>query len=215
MARPENVAEFHADYDKHPDDRVRLFAAIVAVFAADSRVLYPGSYVDIGTSVWFDEVAYVDTDARAGRFFAQKRAVVDLINTKRAAVDRDTDVDPRVTFHHLDYQSRLPVDDSSCDLLVSLYAGFITEHCSRYVRPGGHLLVNNSHGDASMAALDAQNELVAALVSRSGSYRVVTADLGSFMVPKRGEPATVDELHETNRGIAFTKPAFAYIFKRR
>ena len=50
-------------------DRSGLFAAL-----ADSvpiqRALYPGSYVDLSPSTSIRSVAYVDTDARAARFFA-------------------------------------------------------------------------------------------------------------------------------------------------
>ncbi len=99
-------------------------------------------------------------------------------------------------------------------LLVSLYAGFVSEHCSRYLATGGWLLANDSHGDASMAVLDPAFSLVAVVTTRGDDYRVVSDDLGRYMVPRSGLVPTVDELHRTNRGIAFTNRAFAYIFRR-
>lgn len=120
-----------------------------------------------------------------------------------------------IGFHPADYATELPVEDGSIDLLVSMYAGFISEHCSRYVRPGGHLVANNSHGDASMAMLDPGWQFVAAVVSRSGEYAVRSDGLDRYLVPKRGDPPTREQLHQTNRGVAFTTPAFAYVFQRR
>ena len=59
-----------------------------------------------------------------------------------------------VTFLAEDYRNELGLNEQSFDLLVSLYAGFISEHCTKYLRIGGSLLVNPSHGDAAMASID-------------------------------------------------------------
>ncbi|MEM9039284.1 MAG: class I SAM-dependent methyltransferase [Actinomycetota bacterium] len=214
MTSPADVAAFHAAYDVHPDDRVRFFGAVAEALPDVRTVLYPGSYVDIAASVWFDDVTYVDLDRRTPRFFGQHAAVGELVARKRSAIGRPTEPAPTITFHHADYREPLPVDDESVDLLVSMYAGFISEHCSRSLRPGGHLVTNNSHGDASMATLDPGFALVAVVTSESGHYRVVDHDLDRFLVPKNGAPPTRDELHRTQRGIAYTTPAFAYVFRR-
>ncbi len=216
MTSPADVAAFHREFDRHPDDRVRLFAAVRELVpgGADAAVLYPGSYVDIGPSVWFDDVTYVDLDKRAARFFATTGQVADLVAAKRAAVGRRQGDPTGIAFHHADYADELPIEDGSIDLLVSLYAGFISEHCTRYVRPGGLLVANNSHGDASMASLDPANELVAVVRSVDGGYRATTADPDRDLRPKRGHHPTVDELHQLGRGIAYTRPAFAYVFRR-
>lgn len=142
MTAPAGAAAFHARYDRHPGDRVRLFAAVAAVLPGSAAVLYPGSFVDVGPSVWFDDVTYVDTDRRAAGFFARSGEVARLVAAKRTAPG------PAVRFHGMDYRTRMPVEDCSVDLLISLYAGFVSEHCARYLRPGGVLLVNNSHGDS-------------------------------------------------------------------
>ena len=130
---------------------MRLFAAAAAVLPGSATVLYPGSFVDIGPSVWFDDVAYVDTDRRAARFFARPGGVARLVTAKRIAAGAPPGPGPEMRFHGMDYRTRLPVADGSIDLLISLYAGFVSEHCARYLRPGGLLLANNSHGDASLS----------------------------------------------------------------
>ena len=211
---PVDVAAQHARYDRHPDDRVRLFETVAAVLPRSAAVLYPGSFIDIGPSVWFDHVTYVDTDRHAARFFAQAGDVGRLITSKRMAAGAPSASAPQVRFHGIDYRRRLPFDDRSIDLLVSLYAGFVSEYCTRYLRPGGILLANNSHGDASLASLDPGYALCGVITCRGGRYRVTTGSLAAYLVPKRGFPATADELHRNNRGIAYTRAPFAYLFRR-
>lgn len=108
MTSPTMVAAFHRDYDRHPDDRLRLFAAVRPLVPATAIVLYPGSYVDIGPSIWFNHVTYVDTDKRAARFFAQTDQVRNLITAKRGEAGTTNGGDPTVTFHHLDYPPNCP-----------------------------------------------------------------------------------------------------------
>ena len=97
---------------------------------------------------------------------------------------------------------------------MSLYAGFISEHCTRHLRIGGTLLVNPSHGDAAMASIDPRYELAGVVISRDGDYRVDTADLDRFLIPKKPQEITVDALHASNRGIGYTTSPFAYLFTR-
>lgn len=85
MTAPAGAAAFHARYDRHPGDRVQLFAAVAAVLPGSAAVLYPGSFVDVGPSVWFDDVTYVDTDRRAAGFFARSGEVARLVAAKRTA----------------------------------------------------------------------------------------------------------------------------------
>jgi len=119
-----------------------------------------------------------------------------------------------VRFIHDNYTNDLDLAEESFDLLVSLYAGFISEHCTRYIRPGGFLLVNPSHGDAAMASLDGRYRLRGVVVSRSGRYSVQTDELETYLVAKRDVEVTVELLHDTGRGIAYTKSPFAYLFER-
>ena len=137
----------------------------------------------------------------------------DLVASKRRSASGRTDTKPSIVFHHADYTHDLPIEDRSIDLLVLLYAGFIGEHCSRYLRPGGLLLANNSHGDTSMATLDERFELAAVVTASDGSYQVRTDALDRYLQPIRGDTPTWEGLHATNRGIAYTTSPFAYIFR--
>jgi hypothetical protein len=79
----------------------------------------------------FTDVANVDLD-RAGRFFADTEGVRDIDRAFRP----DTD-DPAIRFVRADYREPLDLADESFDLLVSLFAGFVSEHRTRHPRLGG------------------------------------------------------------------------------
>ena len=194
--------------DRHTGDRERLFAEVARVVDA-TTVLYAGSYVDVAASFAFPDVTYVDVDDRAARFFGDEEGVREIVEANRT--DGTT---ARVDFVHADYGGDLGLRPDSFDLLISLYAGFVSEHCTRYLRVGGTLLANPSHGDAAMASIDPRYRLWGVVLSRSGDYRVTREDLDGYMVPKKPDPITVERLHHLGKGIAYTRPAFAYLFER-
>lgn len=203
-----STAKLWSKQDRHEGDRQRLFAAVSRVSKATS-VLYPGSFVDIAPSFVFPAVTYVDSDDRARRFFTDTSGVLELISTHR------TDgVVPEVRFVHSDYRDQLDLAVGSFDLLISLYAGFVSEHCTRYLQVGGTLLVNPSHGDAAMASIDNRYRLSGVVKSGSGRYRVDRADLDLYLIPKTAQEVSVERLHELGRGIGYTKSPFAYLFTR-
>jgi len=197
-----------AEQDRHEGDRLRLFSAVSSAVRART-VLYPGSFVDVAASFVFPAVTYVDNNRRAKRFFADVDGVDEIV-----AGNRVDEGERSLVFLPDDYRGDLGLSEESFDLLVSLYAGFVSEHCTRYLRVGGSLLVNPSHGDAAMASIDPRYRLQAVAKSGNGRYRIDTADLDSYLQPKKAQPITVDTLHEWGRGIAYTKSPFAYLFER-
>lgn len=214
MTAPTKVTEFHADYERQIGDRSSLFGALAASLSDARTVLYPGSYVDLSPSDWFDDVTYVDTDRRANRFFGEQDAVHHLIAARRRSAGASLSSTPTVSFLHHDYRTDLPLADGSMDVLVSLYAGFISEHCTRYLKRGGALLVNSSHGDAAMASIDSRYRLSGVVLSRSGGYALSEQALDTYLVPKRPRTITVETLHESGKGIGYKRSAFAYVFTR-
>lgn len=193
--------------NQHPDDRFRLFRAVGKIIVPKA-VLYAGSYVDVAPSFIFPNVTYVDMDRRAKRFFEDDVGVKEIVAAKDTAAPN-----VQFSFIHSDY-AKLSLPKQSFDLLISLYAGFISEYCTKFLKVGGHLLVNPSHGDAALASLDERYQLAGAVVSKSGDYRVVQTNLADYLQPKKTVEITRELLFSTNRGVAYTHPAFAYLFKR-
>ena len=193
--------------DTHEGDRKRLFTAVRDAVAG-STVLYPGSYVDIAASMAFPSVTYVDVDRRAAGFFADTAGVQDIIRSEGGSPSAE------VEFIHGDYSKDLGLESDAFDVLVSLYAGFVSEACTDYLRVGGVLLVAPSHGDAALASIDPRYELSGVVTSRSGNYRVRTDALDTYLISKAETTITREYLHERGRGIAYTKSPFAYLFTR-
>ncbi|MGB7859783.1 MAG: hypothetical protein WBM90_04745 [Acidimicrobiia bacterium] len=192
--------------DAHKGDRKRLFTAVKAAIG-DGSVLYPGSYVDVGASMAFSSVTYVDVDKRAARFFSDTEGVSEIISSEGGSPTA------AVSFIHGDY-TNLGLGAGSFDVLVSLYAGLVSEACTDYLRIGGTLLVNSSHGDAAMASIDPRYELSGVVTSQTGDYRVRTDNLSTYLIPKKPVSVTPQTLHESGRGIAYTRSPFAYVFTR-
>lgn len=89
------------------------------------------------------------------------------------------------------------------------------DHCRRYLRPGGLLLANSSHGDASLAALEPDLTPVAAIQHRGDDYRIDANGIGTYLVPKSPSSADPQRIRRAGRGIAYTRTAFAYMFVLR
>ena len=188
-------------------ERRELFELLDSSFSIDT-CLYPGCFIHCTPSFFFRECAYVDTDKRAVRFFKSSavRAFIEANSVR--------DVPMVLRFHHADYDTRIPEPDASFDLILSLYAGFISPPCTRYLKPGGVLVANNSHGDASMATLDSRLRLVGVVHARNNRHSLETDSLDRYMIPKRQLDITANYLRKMQRGIAYTKSAKYYIFER-
>ena len=120
--------------------------------------------------------------------------------------------EPQIEFVGSDYTGALDLEDGAFALLLSQWAGPIGQSCKRYLRVGGLLVANDSHGDATLAALDADYELVA-VYPRAGQKKLKERDLGSYFVPKSTAP-TRENVLATGRGTAYTKQAASYVFRR-
>jgi hypothetical protein len=196
-----------ATYRQSIGDRSALFAAITRVWTP-ARALYPGCYLDISPSTVIPSVTYVDIDRRAARYFANHELVAVELEG-RTLVGGEADV----VFLHSDYTLPLQLPNAEFDLLISLYAGPVWDHCQQYLKPQGLLLANASHGDASLAALDPRLELVAAVHNRGDEYRLDRNALDSYLTPKKPMAADPELIRSNGRGIAYTRTAFAYLFR--
>jgi hypothetical protein len=112
-----------------------------------------------------------------------------------------------------DYTDELPIH-RGYDLLISQYAGFVSESCKRYLRKGGVLLANNSHGDASLASIDENFRLIAVIQRRGEHFWVSTSRLDEYFVPAKQVEVTRQLLHATKRGIGYKRSASDYVFEK-
>lgn len=204
-AKPQ-TKKLWAKQDQHTGDRLRLFQTI-SQFITPKKVLYPGSYVDIAPSFSFDDVTYCDVDKRAKKFFEDTEGVRSIIDKHNGS--------PTALFEFIasDYYS-LTLKEKSVDLMISLYGGFISEACAKYLKIGGLFLVNSSHGDAALTNLDSRFKLIAVVKASSGQYNISQKNIDSYMIPKKPQEITVESIKQSGRGVAYTKAPFAYLFER-
>ena len=198
-------------YRKHyickDDERLGLFVKLAERYEVKS-VLYPGSFVHITPSLVFPRVVYVDSYKKAADFF-KDQAIYDHIQENKLYQE-----EARTIFHKSDYTSDFGEREGSFDLLISQSAGFISLACKKYLRINGLLLVNNSHGDASMASIDSDYELIAVYHRRNNTYSISERNLKTYFIPKSDIEVTKAYLERVQRGIGYTKTASGYLFRR-
>lgn len=204
------VAElYHEQYVTKGFERLEMFKLLAQHYGV-GRALYAGSFVHITPSFVYPSVVYVDEDKQARKFFAEPTLPAFVAQRKMYAQDAN------VNFYAVDYRQDFPALNASFDLLISQYAGFVGHYCKRYLKVGGVLVANDSHGDASMAALDGDYVLDSVLTHRSERYRLTQQGLGDYFAPKSRSKTeiTLAYLFKHQRGPSYMKTADAYVFRR-
>jgi hypothetical protein len=186
----------------------RLFSAVASDITANA-VLYPGSALDIAASFVFPSVIYIDIDRQAAVFFADESEITEIISEQKGAPE-----EPEFAFVHGNYTARLPLQEGAFDLVVSLGSGFVSTHCTKYLRIGGHLLVDFKDRDAAMASLSDSLELDAVVLEQRKAYSLSRDDLGKYLQPRDEVVVTRDLLFDKPEKLAYTKTAVAYLFRR-
>ena len=198
-------------YRKHHidknDERLGQFLRLVKEFEI-RNALYAGSFVHVTPSFVIPNVVYVDIDKQARHFFNDP-SVHEFVSKKKIY-----DEDSVIFFHFKDYRKDLGEPIESFDLLISQYSGFVSQFCKRYLKIGGILLANNSHGDASMASIDTDYEFIGVLNKRQNKYTLSLRNLDSYFIPKKPREITREYLEKIKRGVGYTKSPSAYLFRR-
>ena len=184
-------------YKKHyvdkGDERLELFKVIHKEFRLKNG-LYPGSFAHITPSLVIQQMVYVDSDTRCKKFYE------DTLTREFVIRNKEYDSQPKYRFHQADYTENFDEDKNSFDLLVSLYSGFVSKHCHKYLKIGGILLANNSHGDAPLAYLDGNFDFVG-IVKRSGKrFKFSKESLESYFITKSDININKGEIEKIMRG---------------
>ena len=197
----------YEEYMKKIGDRNGLYNLLSINFPI-KRVLYPGCYVDITPSFYFPYTVYIDNDKKAKKFFKEGVLIKDFI-------EKNKEYNEKSFFRYFpnDYRMKIDENENSFDLLISLYAGFISKFCKNYLKSGGLLLVNDSHGDASMAKLDNRFRLIAVINLVDSKYTISQKNLDQYFILKKQFAVTPKFLEDYQKGIDFTKKADYYLFK--
>ncbi len=187
-------------------ERIHLFELLRKEYGG-SKALYLGSHIHIAPSLVYPTVVYVDSYKRAAKLFQDKQ-LAEYVEKNKKYEEKST-----IEFIYRNYDKELSIN-SDFDLLISQYAGFVSQAGKKYLKSGGILVANNSHGDASMTHLDDDYELIAVSNHTSDKWRISTENLDDYFIPKNGKPDSVVELREIMRGFGYTKTAANYIFRK-
>jgi len=188
-------------------ERLHLFEVLRDTYSLKSAI-YPGSFVHITPAFVFPKTAFIDNDRRVEKFFND--AEVAAMVSKRKQYEQQ----PEIFASQQGYEDDLPLEDESYDLLISQYAGFVSQAGKLYLKIGGVLVANNSHSDAAMAHIDPDYELIAVASHTDDVWRISNKDLSEYFLPKKGAHPTKAEMQESMKGIGYTKTAVNYIFRR-
>lgn len=76
------------------------------------------------------------------------------------------------------------------------------------------MLVNNSHADAGIVALDSDYKLVGVVKLSRGKYTISEDNLDEYFHPKKNKGLSIKYLLESGKGVGYTKTAISYIFEK-
>ena len=206
------ISLYEKYHTSRQDERVGLFESVRSEFGIRTG-LYPGCFVHVTPSFVFPNIYYVDSDRNAQKFFSQ--GVAEKVVAGRRVYDEPSHIE----FFHQDYHKSIPIEEGSVELLVSQYAGFVSEACKKYLVQGGYLIANNSHGDAGLASCDPDFELVAVVNRRGDRWSLSTRNLDEYFIPiprevPRESVSLANHIRDLGRGIGYTRTASDYVFER-
>ena len=188
-------------------ERLDLFQLLREKYGVESAI-YPGSFVHVTPSFVFPVTTYVETDKRAKKFF-ENPGLEAFIRSRKIYPE-----DISIRFYAQDYREVIVGEDQRYDLLISQYAGFVSKYGKRYLKIGGILLANNSHGDAGLASIEDDFVFIGAILKSGSRHRVSEKNLSEYFVPKKAVEITAAYLESIQKGIGFTKTASSYLFRR-
>ncbi len=181
---------------------------VLQQWSGGATVLYPGSFIHITPSFYFQHVVYVDRSSLAAQCFADIPGVQALVNRRKYYRQA-----PYIRFLAQDYTAALPLREASFSLLISLYAGAISQSCGRYLKSGGFLLCDNHHDDAGEAFRSGRYELVAIMHYKGRMCQLVETDLAGYFVPRQ-QGRSGSYIQYGSNCPTYTRNADYYVFKR-
>ena len=188
---------------------IGLFREIKTMFNS-KKILYPGCYIHITPSLIFPDVTYVDSFRNTNKFY-ENLEIKKFIEKNKEYTEKS-----KFKFYLQDYSKDLPEELESFDLIISLYGGFVGQAVKKYLKKGGILVCNNSHGDATMASLDSAYELIAIYNRKSDKkFTISSKNLNEYLILKKKITITKKDLEKTMKGIAYTKSPSGYVFRKR
>ncbi len=197
-----NAIEEFKNYVDKIGNRKNIYKIVKDIFDLKSAI-YPGSYIDIVPSLILEEVTYIDNFKKANTFFKQKNEIVKYIEENKEYSNPSY-----INFIYDDYSKVSNI--KMVDLIISQYAGFVGQETKQFLKVGGILLANDSHGDATLAYLDESYQFIATL-----DNDIINFDnLEKYFSLSRKRMINLSEVNEKQKGPKYINNAQNYIFKK-
>ncbi len=197
-----NAIEEFKNYVDKIGNRKNIYKIVKDTFDLKSAI-YPGSYIDIVPSLILEEVIYIDNFKKANTFFKQKNEIVKYIEENKEYSNPSY-----INFIYDDYSKVSNIE--MVDLIISQYAGFVGQEIKQFLKIGGILLANDSHGDATLAYLDESYQFIATL-----DNDIINFDnLEKYFFLSRKRMINLSEVNEKQKGPKYINNAQNYIFKK-
>lgn len=201
--KKEKVIEAYHDYKNKIGNRRELYKRVIEKYDTQ-RILYPGSHIDIEPSFLISKVVYVDNFKGAISFFKHIDVIKNYIE-KHKHYEKPCGL----VFIGKDYREALDIEP--VDLIISQYAGFVGQATKEYLKTGGILLCNDSHGDATLARFDADYELIAVVESAN---KIIESGLEKYFTLSKDRTVNLDKVRKEMKGPKYNYKAENYLFRK-
>lgn len=181
-------------------NREKLYDLITKEFNV-KKALYPGSHIDITPSFFIPEVTYIDSFKGTKNFFNNLDDINRYVNLRKTYTKN-----PSIKFYNVDYYASLDVID--VDLIISLYAGFVSTATKRYLKHQGIILANDSHADATLLYHDEDFELIGVI----NNAKITRNNVSQYFLSKK--PIDLENVKKNMKPPKYIKVAEYYLFRK-
>ncbi|MCD4715015.1 MAG: hypothetical protein K8R73_17210 [Clostridiales bacterium] len=202
MSKSENIIKEYLDYRNKIGNRIELYRVVTKRFETLSA-LYPGSHIDISPSLVIPKVIYIDNFNGAIKFFKNIDLIKDYI-----VENKEYEEQCDIAFIGQDYNKELDIEP--VDLIISQYAGFVGQATKRYLKAGGILLCNDSHGDATLSYFDDDFEFVGVIVNN----RIIDTNLENYFTMPKSKDIDLIKVKEKMKGPKYVSSVENYLFRK-
>ena len=112
-----------------------------------------------------------------------------------------------IVFMGQDYTRELNIEP--VDLIISQYAGFVGQATKKYLKAGGILLCNDSHGDATLSRFDDDFDFIGVIGKNN---RIINTKLDDYFVLPRSKTVDLVRVKEKMKGPKYELSAENYLF---
>jgi len=197
-----SVIDEFLTYQRKVGDRTKLYQMIAEQFQV-KRALYPGSHIDVSPSLVIPHVIYIDNFKGAISFFKHKEDICEYLEEKKIYQEPLS-----LDFYGENYYDEFDLEP--VDLIISQYAGFVGQATRQYLKKGGILLSNDSHGDATLAYHDKEYEFIG-VVNEKNEF--ITEGLDAYFKLAKNR-VDLDEVRKSMKLPNYQKRAQNYVFRK-